>query len=127
MPQELIDSYGHDITYQQVVPQNSPTITNGAVADPTGTTQAAPGNVSDGVGLFQITTAGTQTTGSLRTITFAKPYEALRSVVAAVVSTLAGVAAGGTITTTLTVSSLIISVGTALTTATTYQVYYKIS
>jgi hypothetical protein len=127
MPQELIDSYGHDITYQQVVPQNNPTIANPGTADPTGTTATSPGQVSDGVGLFQITTAGTQATGALRTITFNKPYECLRSVVAAVVSTLAGVAAGGTITTTLTVSSLSISVGTALTTATTYQIYYKIS
>jgi hypothetical protein len=126
MPQELIDSYGHDITYQQVVPQNSPTITNPGTADPTGTTAALiPGQVSDGVGLFQITTAGTQTTGALRVITFAKVYEALRFSAAAV-STLAGVSGGGVITTTMTASTLTISVGTALTTATVYQVYYRI-
>jgi len=102
------------------------TVVNTATADPTGTTNlAAPWGCSDGHGLFQITTAGTQTTGSLRTIYFNQPY-AYVPVAFATVSTTTGAAAGGTITTTITGSSLNVSIGSALTTATTYNVHYVV-
>lgn len=104
------------------------TVVNPGTADPTGTTNLVmPFGASDSNGLFAITTAGTQTTGALRTIYFQTPYPYVPTGVSVTVSTTAGAAAGGTITTTVTNTSLAISVGTALTTATTYYVRYTLA
>lgn len=102
------------------------TVVNPGTADPTGTTTLTPPNaISDGYGQFQITTAGSQTTGALRTIYFQNPYPVARPAVVSVTTT-AGAAAGGTITVTCTTASLAISVGSGLTTSTTYNIAYAI-
>lgn len=97
-------------------------------ASPSGTASITnPFGAADSNGLISITTAGTQTTGSLITVNFATPYPYVPAGVSATVSTTAGAAAGGTLTLTTTNSSLNIAVGTALTTATTYYVRYFIA
>lgn len=104
------------------------TVVNPGTADPTGTTSLVePFGACDSNGLISITTAGTQTTGALRTIYFQTPYAFVPTGASVTVSTTAGAAAGGAITTTVTNSSLAISVGTALTTATTYYIRYTIA
>lgn len=104
------------------------TVVNPGTADPTGTTNLTiPFGASDSNGLISITTAGTQTTGALRTIYFSNPYPYVPTGVSVSISTTAGAAAGGTITLTTTNSSLAISIGTALTTATTYYIRYTIA
>jgi hypothetical protein len=132
------DAYGHPTDAQTQINSGFSTATTGsaagtvvqtATADPTGTTNITqPYQVSDGYGQFQITTAGTQTTGSLRTVFFQNPYPVLRPVLV-VISTTAGVTgatAGGTVTVTMSLTSLNFSIGTALTTATTYNISYVI-
>jgi hypothetical protein len=129
------DAYGHanDAWTQNVAGYTAATtgtapgtLVNPGTADPTGTTNVTiPNCISDGYGQFAITTAGTQTTGALRTVYFQNPYPVLRPVLV-LVSTTAGVAAGGTITATMSLTNLAISVGTALTTATTYYISYVI-
>lgn len=99
------------------------TVVNPGTADPTGTQTAFLG--SDMYGQFTITTAGTQTTGALRTLYFLNPIPALRPVSVAIF-TAAGALAGGAITYALTTASLAISIGTALTTATAYTVAYHV-
>jgi hypothetical protein len=102
------------------------TVVNPGTADPTGTTNVVnPNIVTDGWGQFQITTAGSQTTGALRNIYVTQPYAVARPVVATVTTT-AGVAAGGTITALMTLTEIEISVGSALTTATTYNIAYQV-
>ena len=102
------------------------TVVNPGTADPTGTTTLTiPQCAADGYGQFLITTAGTQTTGALRTIYFQQPYPVQRPALVTV-STTAGVAAGGVITVTMALTNLAISIGTALTTATSYYISYVI-
>lgn len=97
-------------------------------ADPAGSANIAePFGACDSNGLIQITTSGTQTTGTLTVINFKTPFAYVPTGVSVTVSTTAGAAAGGTITTTVTASSLTISLGTALTTGTTYYIRYTIA
>lgn len=97
-------------------------------ADPTGTANITePFGASDSQGLISVTTAGTQTTGTLIVINFATPYAYVPTGVSVTISTTAGAAAGGTLTLTTTNASLTIAVGTALTTATTYYIRYSIA
>lgn len=97
-------------------------------ADPAGTANIVePYGVCDSNGLIQITTSGTQATGSLITINFKTPYPFVPTGVSVSVSTTAGAAAGGTITLTTTNSSLNISLGTALTPGTVYYIRYTIA
>jgi hypothetical protein len=104
------------------------TVVNPGTADPTGTTNITiPFGACDSNGLISITTAGTQTTGALRTVFFSNPYPYVPTGASVTVSTTAGAAAGGAITTTVTATSLAISVGTALTTATTYYIRYTLA
>lgn len=104
------------------------TVVYPGTADPAGTANITePYGVSDAQGLIQITTSGTQTTGSLIVINFKTKYGYVPTGVSVTISTTAGAAAGGTITTTVTNASLTISVGTALTTATTYVIRYTIA
>lgn len=131
-----VDAYGHkrdiESTYNSGFTVAASGTAKGTVvfpitASPTGTANVTePFGVNDFNGLISITTAGTQTTGSLITINFLTPYAYVPAGVSATVSTTAGAAAGGTITLTTTNSSLNIAVGTALTTATTYYVRYFI-
>lgn len=129
------DFYGHSQDYYDQTSQGYPplisaasgtvpgTVVNPGTADPTGTQSAFLG--SDMFGQFTITTAGTQTTGALRTIYFTNPIPALRPL-AIMIYTAAGAQAGGSITWALTTASLAINVGTALTTATPYIVAWQI-
>jgi hypothetical protein len=129
------DAYGHPTDALTQINAGFTTATSGtapgtvvqtATADPTGTTNITqPNQVSDGYGQFQITTAGTQTTGSLRTVFFQNPYPVNRPVVATITTT-AGASAGGVLTLTLSPTSLNFSIGTALTTATTYNIAFAI-
>jgi hypothetical protein len=130
-----IDFYGHHEDYYQFTASGFPafvsapsgttagTIVNPGTADPTGTQSAFLG--TDMFGQFTIVTAGTQTTGALRTLFFTNPIPGLRPVLFEVF-TAAGVQAGGAKTYTLTTASVAFSIGTALTTATTYTVAYHI-
>jgi hypothetical protein len=103
------------------------TIYNPGTADPTGSTNlVSPFVVSDAYGQFQITTAGSQTTGALRTIYFSQPYQMVRPVLAVVTVASSGAAAGGTLTVTMTTTSLALSIGTGLTVSTTYSISYVI-
>ena len=129
------DYYGHDNSNTTQINAGYTTATTGSaastvvnpgVADPTGTTNiVAPNALSDGYGNFQITTAGSQTSGTLRTIYFNTPYGAIRPV-QAVVSTTAGITAGGALTATMSLTSLVLSIGGTLTTSTTYNVGFQI-
>jgi hypothetical protein len=133
---KLIDFYGHTNDYYAFVNGGYPplvsaasgtvagTVINPGTADPTGTQTAILG--TDMYGQLTITTAGTQTTGALRTINFANPIPGLRPVQLAIY-TAAGVAAGGAITYTLTTSGIAISIGTALTTATAYTLAWSVN
>lgn len=131
-----VDAYGHPNDVQHTYGAGftaatsgtaAGTVVNPGTADPTGTTNlVAPYGCNDSQGLIQITTAGTQTTGALRTIYFSNPYAYVPVGASVTVSTMAGAAAGGTITTTVTNSSLAISVGTGLTTATSYLIRYAL-
>lgn len=104
------------------------TIVYPGTADPAGAANIVePYGVCDSNGLIQITTSGTQATGTLIVINFKTPYPFVPTGVAASVSTTAGAAAGGTLTLTATATSLTIAVGTALTTATTYVIRYTIA
>jgi hypothetical protein len=132
-----VDSYGHTQDIQTCYGSGftaaasgtaAGTVVNPGTADPTGTTNLTiPFGANDSQGLISITTAGTQTTGALRTIYFSNAYAFVPTGVSVTISTTAGAAAGGTITTTITNSSLAISIGTALTTATTYYIRYTIA
>lgn len=132
-----VDAYGHNADLQNTYGAGftaatsgtaAGTVVNPGTADPTGTTNLAlPYGCDDSNGLIQITTAGTQTTGALRTIYFQTPYSYVPTGVSVTVSTMAGAAAGGTITTTITNTSLAISIGTGLTTATSYLIRYTIA
>jgi hypothetical protein len=132
-----VDAYGHNQDLQTTSGSGftaattgtaASTVVNPGTADPTGTTNLSlPYGANDGNGLIQITTAGTQTTGALRTIYFTTPYAYVPTGVSVTVSTMAGAAAGGTITTTVTNTSLAISIGTAVTTATSYLIRYTIA
>lgn len=129
------DFYGHSNDYYAITAGGFPplisaasgtvagTVVNPGTADPTGTTTAILG--TDMYGQLTITTAGTQTTGALRTINFANPIPGLRPVSLAIF-TGAGVAAGGAITYVLTTSGIAISIGTGLTTATAYTLAWAI-
>lgn len=128
MANPILDANNKDVTVYSAQNANAPTVANPGIADPTGTTNlTAFGSsvVSDGYLAFQITTAGTETTGALRVITLNKPLDIVRPAVAAI-TTVAGVAAGGTVTVTVTPTTITISVGTALTTATIYNVYVRL-
>lgn len=97
-------------------------------ADPSGTANITePFGACDSNGLIQVTTSGTQTTGTLIVINFITPYPYVPTNAAATISTTAGAAAGGTLTLTLTNASLTIAVGSALTTATKYNIRYTIA
>jgi hypothetical protein len=130
------DYYGHDNSASTQLNAGYTTATTGTAAgtvvnpgtaDPTGTTNiVAPNAISDGYGQFTITTAGSQTTGALRTIYFTSPYPALRPVQATISTTGGTVAAGGSFTTTMSLTSLAFSMNSALTTSTTYNVTYQI-
>lgn len=97
-------------------------------ADPAGSANITePFGATDSNGLIQVTTSGTQATGSLITIFFKTPYQYVPTGAAATISTTAGAAAGGTLTLTTTATSLNISVGTALTTGTVYNIRYTIA
>lgn len=130
------DAYAHNTDYLNIEGAGftaatsgtaAGTVVNPGTADPTGTTTLTGAyGCSDSQGIILITTAGTQTTGALRTIYFQNPYPWVPTGVSVTVSTEAGAAAGGTITTTVTNTSLAISVGTALTTATKYVIRYTI-
>lgn len=126
-PQDLQHTYGAGFT-AATSGTAAGTVVNPGTADPTGTTNLTlPYGCDDSNGLIQITTAGTQTTGALRTIYFSNPYAYVPAGVNVTVSTMAGAAAGGTITTTVTNSSIAISVGTGLTTATSYLIRYTVA
>lgn len=126
-PNDLAACYGSGFT-AATSGTAAGTVVNPGTADPTGTTNLLlPYGASDSNGLIQITTAGTQTTGALRTIYFLTPYGWVPTGVSVTVSTMAGAAAGGTITTTVTNASLAISIGTALTTATSYLIRYTVA
>lgn len=104
------------------------TVVYPGTADPAGAANITePFGVSDSNGLIQITTSGTQTTGSLIVINFKTPYAYVPTGVSATISTTAGAAAGGTLTLTTTNASLTIAVGTALTTGTVYNIRYTIA
>lgn len=131
------DAYGHPQDIQAAYGSGFGKITTGTTAgnvlypitaDPAGAASITnPFGACDSNGLIQITTSGTQATGSLMTIYFLTPYPYVPTGVSVSISTTAGAAAGGTITTTTTASSLNISIGTALTTATVYYVRYTIA
>lgn len=128
------DFYGHTTDYYIATTAGYPplisaasgsvagTIVNPGTADPTGTTTNILG--TDMYGQMTLTTAGTQTTGALRTINFNNPIPGLRPFQIAIF-TSGGVAAGGAITATLTTAGIAISVGTALTTATAYTLAWS--
>lgn len=130
-----IDAYGHFSEYYDATQSGYPaftsaasgtaagTVVNPGTADPTGTQSAFLG--TDMYGQFTITTAGTQTTGALRTLYFSNPIPALRPI-AIQIYTGAGAQAGGAITWVLTTASLAISIGSALTTATAYTLAYRV-
>jgi hypothetical protein len=125
----FVDFYGHTNDYYVATAGGYPplvsaasgtvagTVVNPGTADPTGTQTNILG--TDMFGQLTITTAGTQTTGALRTINFANPIPGLRPAQLAIY-TAAGVLSGGAITYVLTTSGIAISIGTALTTATAY-------
>jgi hypothetical protein len=104
------------------------TVVYPGTADPAGAANITePFGVCDSNGLIQVTTSGTQTTGTLIVINFKTPYAFVPTGVSATISTTAGAAAGGTLTLTTTNTSLTIAVGTALTTATVYNIRYTIA
>lgn len=126
-PRDLETAYGSGFTVAASGTAKG-TVVYPITADPSGTANITePFGACDSQGLIQITTSGSQTTGSLMTIYFKTPFPFVPTGVSVTVSTTAGAAAGGAITTTVTNSSLNISLGTALTTATVYYVRYTIA
>lgn len=135
--QRQLDAYGHtnDVTacYGSGYTVAASGTARGTVvypntADPSGTASITePYGACDSNGTIQITTSGTQTTGTLIVINFLEKYPFVPTGVSASVSTTAGAAAGGTLTLTTTNASLTIAVGSALTTSTTYYVRYTIA
>lgn len=126
-PNDLQAAYGSGFTVAASGTARG-TVVYPNTADPTGTANITePFGVCDSNGLVQVTTAGTQTTGTLIVINFTNPYPYVPTGVSATISTTAGAAAGGTLTLTTTNASLTIAVGTALTTATKYNIRYTIA
>lgn len=124
---DLIAAYGSGFTVATSGTTQG-TVVYPNTADPAGTANITePYGVCDTTGAIQITTSGTQTTGTLVVINFKQQFPWVPTGVSASISKLSdGSTAGGSLTLTTTASSLTISVGTALTTATTYVIRYTI-
>lgn len=126
-PNDLTAAYGSGFTVA-ASGTAAGTVVFPITASPTGTANIVePFGACDSNGLIQITTAGTQATGSLITVYFKTPYPYVPTGASASVSTTAGAAAGGALTLTVTNASINIAVGTALTTATVYYVRFTIA
>lgn len=132
------DTYGHSRDIEVAYGSGFTVATTGTAkatvvypitADPAGTANITePYGASDSQGMILLTTSGTQATGSLITINFAKPFPYVPPGASATISKLSDASAGGgTLTLTVTASSLNVSVGTALTTATVYILRYVLA
>jgi hypothetical protein len=132
------DTYGHSRDLEVAYGAGFTVATSGTAkatvvypgtADPAGTANITePFGVSDSQGLIELTTSGTQTTGALIVINFARTYPYVPPGASVTISKESDAStAGGTITTTVTASSLSVSVGTALTTATKYLLRYVLA